>query len=108
MHLSRFFPSLPLILALGPAGVGSSPERVDFSRDVEPILKRSCHACHGDRVQSGGLRLDSRKAAWRGGASGRAPIVFGLRARRTSHPRLLDWLSDEFISQGWSMKAMHR
>ena len=77
MHLSRIFPSLVLILALGPSGAGSSPERVDFIRDVEPILKQNCHACHGERVQSGGLRLDSRKAVWQGGASGRAPIVRG-------------------------------
>ncbi len=77
MHLSRLFPSLPLILVLGPAGAGSSPERVDFIREVEPILKENCHACHGERVQSGGLRLDSRKTAWQGGASGRAPIVPG-------------------------------
>ena len=77
MPLSRFFPSLPLILALGPSGAGSPPQRVDFNRDVEPILKKNCHACHGERVQSGGLRLDSRKAAWQGGWSGRAPIVPG-------------------------------
>ncbi len=77
MPLSRFFPSLPLILALGSAGAGTPPERVDFIRDVKPILIENCHACHGERVQSGGLRLDSRKAAWQGGASGRAPIVPG-------------------------------
>ncbi len=77
MHLSRFFPSLALILGLGPSGVGSSSERVDFIRDVEPILKQNCHACHGERVQSGGLRLDSRKAVGQGGASGRPPIVPG-------------------------------
>ncbi len=33
---------------------------------------------------------------------------FGSRARGPSHPELLDWLALEFISKGWSIKAMHR
>jgi hypothetical protein len=33
---------------------------------------------------------------------------FGRNGRPPSHPALLDWLADEFMRQGWSMKAMHR
>ncbi|MCA9018666.1 MAG: DUF1553 domain-containing protein, partial [Planctomycetaceae bacterium] len=33
---------------------------------------------------------------------------FGLQGERPTHPALLDWLASEFISQGWSIKAMHR
>src|SRR5262249_22844454 len=33
---------------------------------------------------------------------------FGLRGERPTHPELLDWLADEFVRQGWSLKAMHR
>ena len=33
---------------------------------------------------------------------------FGTRAGLPSHPELLDWLATEFISKGWSMKAMHK
>src|SRR4051812_25672892 len=35
----------------------------DFAKDVQPILETSCLACHGSKLQMGGLRLDSRKAA---------------------------------------------
>lgn len=33
---------------------------------------------------------------------------FGTQGSLPSHPELLDWLSGEFIRQGWSLKAMHR
>ncbi len=33
---------------------------------------------------------------------------FGLRGEPPTHPELLDWLALRFVSEGWSMKAMHR
>ncbi len=33
---------------------------------------------------------------------------FGTRSGKPSHPALLDWLSAEFVSNGWSIKHMHR
>jgi hypothetical protein len=33
---------------------------------------------------------------------------FGIVGERPSHPELLDWLAETFISQGWSVKKMHR
>lgn len=36
------------------------------------------------------------------------PSDFGRNGRPPSHPQLLDWLTAEFMAQGWSMKAMHR
>ena len=33
---------------------------------------------------------------------------FGRMGSPPSHPKLLDWLATEFVSQGWSIKAMHR
>jgi hypothetical protein len=33
---------------------------------------------------------------------------FGQLGERPSHPELLDWLAGEFVTRGWSMKAMHR
>src|SRR5262245_25729509 len=44
--------------------------RVDFARDIEPILNTSCLTCHGPRQQMGGLRLDRREDALRGGYLG--------------------------------------
>lgn len=36
------------------------------------------------------------------------PGDFGVMGNRPSHPELLDWLTDEFVSNGWSMKQLHR
>lgn len=36
------------------------------------------------------------------------PSDFGFNGGRPSHPELLDWLADEFIKSGYSMKHMHK
>ena len=56
---------------LPPAAAG----KVDFARDILPILQQRCQACHGAGLQSGGLRLDSQAAALKGGYSGPAFIA---------------------------------
>ncbi len=33
---------------------------------------------------------------------------FGITGERPTHPELLDWLSTQFIEQGWSVKKMHK
>src|SRR5262249_120263 len=33
---------------------------------------------------------------------------FGKQGEKPSHPELLDWLASEFMSQGWSQKALIR
>ena len=36
------------------------------------------------------------------------PADFGRLGAQPTHPELLDWLADEFMSQGWSLKKLHR
>lgn len=36
---------------------------VDFEKDVQPVLARSCFSCHSASLASAGLRLDSRASA---------------------------------------------
>ena len=46
--------------------------RVDYQRQVRPILKEHCESCHGPALRTSGLRLDRRRDALRGGYNGPA------------------------------------
>ena len=43
---------------------------IDFDKDVKPLLEAACLSCHGPAKQRGGLRLDTRAEALKGGNSG--------------------------------------
>jgi len=65
---------LPLFLTAS-AARGSDPELEFFEKKVRPLLANHCISCHGDKKQKGGLRLDSREAALKGGDTGPAFIA---------------------------------
>lgn len=54
---------LLLCLFIASISVAAEPSRVDYIRDVRPILANSCYACHGpdDKQRKGKLRLDVRE-----------------------------------------------
>ncbi len=53
-------------------GVGEArtETKVDFAKDVQPILQKSCVECHGPEKPKGKLRLDTKEAAFQGGKGG--------------------------------------
>ena len=53
---------------------GVAAEKISFNRDVRPILSDNCFHCHGpgEKDRKGGLRLDVREAALKGGENGPA------------------------------------
>jgi ankyrin repeat protein len=61
--------------------------KVDFIKDVEPILAQKCHSCHGSDVQQAGLRLDRRQNALRGGDYG--PVILPGRSAESKLIRRL-------------------
>ena len=44
--------------------------KIEFARDIEPLLSKRCLVCHGAQQQMSGFRLDQKDAALKGGASG--------------------------------------
>jgi hypothetical protein len=52
-------------------------QKVDFARQIKPLLERSCAACHRGEKPRGLFRIDGREALLKGGASGAAAIVPG-------------------------------
>ena len=60
-----------VLSALINAGPQSS---VDYQKDIKPILRERCYACHGALKQESGLRLDTIALMKKGGTNG--PVVF--------------------------------
>jgi hypothetical protein len=58
-------------------------EKVDFAREVRPVLSHYCFKCHGpdERANKAGLRLDVRDAATSPANSGKVAIVPGKADR---------------------------
>ena len=59
-----------LMLLIACTGSASAGDRVDYLRDVKPILGQKCFACHGALKQQSGLRLDAAEMIRKGGDSG--------------------------------------
>lgn len=73
--MKRLVSVLSLLLpALGPAGVSAQDgAKVDFGRDVKPILARRCFACHGPDKAEAGLSFAEKESVF-------AELESGLRA----------------------------
>jgi mono/diheme cytochrome c family protein len=73
-----------LLLAL-PAGAAPAadptPAQAEyFEKSIRPILADNCYSCHGEKKQSGGLRLDTA-AGISAGTDGEAVVVAGEPAK---------------------------
>ena len=87
--LCVFAMSLPLAAQQRFAMPSASPGKVDYEKDVKPLLEQNCYSCHGDTVQQSGLRLDLRQNALRGGDYG--PVILpGKSADSKLIKRLVD------------------
>jgi len=56
---------------------------VDFVREVRPIFEKHCADCHGEKKQKGGLRLDVKEAALKGGDN-QGPNIIPAKAKESS------------------------
>jgi formylglycine-generating enzyme required for sulfatase activity len=50
--------------------------KIDFVKDVQPILEFNCLSCHRDGYKKGGLRLETRELAIQGGDNGTSLVPF--------------------------------
>ncbi len=70
----RLYPFVGLLLVAGVAQPQTTPARVDFLKDVQPVLTAKCLGCHsGDNAQAG-LKAHTRDDLMRGGKSGPAIV----------------------------------
>lgn len=57
---------------LGRPSGATAEEKVDYLKQIKPLLAERCVACHGSLKQKGGLRLDTAALTIRGGKNGPA------------------------------------
>ncbi|HRK16676.1 MAG TPA: PSD1 and planctomycete cytochrome C domain-containing protein [Prosthecobacter sp.] len=93
LQMPFVFPQPVRILTLALAASCLTATAVDFRREVQPVLSEHCYHCHGvdEKTRKGGLRLDVREAALKGGKSDGPAITPGkpeessILARMTAH-----------------------
>ena len=66
-------------------------DSADFVREVHPLLKTHCLKCHGEQKQKGGLRLDLKADAFKGGDSGKR----GIEPGNSGQSRLLQLVTSK-------------
>ncbi len=99
----------PLVLSLllsTTLGSVHAVEKLDFNKDVRPILSDNCFACHGpdDKKIKGDLRLDSHAAAIKGGKSDGPAIVVGKPDESAMIKRIMSTDEDEAMPPKESAK----
>jgi mono/diheme cytochrome c family protein len=69
--------------AVSPLSAAEATPKIDYVRDVRPILAGKCFQCHGadDKVRKAGLRLDTRDGATKELKRGRLAVVPGNPAK---------------------------
>jgi hypothetical protein len=82
--------------------------KVDFNRDIRPILSENCYACHGPDTKKvkGGLRLDLPGVATRPVDSGKIPIVPGKPKESELITRIFTSDSDDLMPPPASHKLL--
>ncbi len=58
----------------------ATERNVDYTRDVQPLLMKTCWTCHGPDEQESSFRVDLRESLLSGGESGEPAIIPGESA----------------------------
>ncbi|MEP7340453.1 MAG: PSD1 and planctomycete cytochrome C domain-containing protein [Acidobacteriota bacterium] len=86
LHLKFLLVLLTAVAALATLRPSSAQSaKVDFLRDIQPILQSNCWRCHSEQKASGQLRLDAKAGAMKGGISGPVIIAGNSIASRLLH-----------------------
>ncbi len=76
-RLSALILSLTITVLEAQADESSRAAKIEFNRDIRPVLSDACFHCHGPdkNERKAGLRLDLREEALKAAKSGKFPIV---------------------------------
>ena len=89
--------SLALVSSLGATVLAGAETKIDFKRQVQPLLAQRCYECHGEKKQKSGVRFDRKSAAFKGGDSGKPALVAGHSADSPLLQRILSTDPEEMM-----------
>src|SRR5688500_16888383 len=91
------------------AAPGELP-KIDFNRDVRPILSDHCYACHGpdENKRKAGLRLDNPESAYKELKSGHRAVVPGNLSKSSLVERILHTDLEEMMPPPESGKPLSK
>src|SRR5437867_3655744 len=94
--------------AVRAATKSSSPQTIDFSRDIRPILSENCFKCHGpdEKERKAKLRFDVKEDAFKPAKSGDYAIVPGDLAKSKLIERITSRDEDELMPPPKSKKHL--
>ncbi len=81
------------------ATLAGAQDRVEFNRDIRPILTKNCTSCHGGVKEAGNISFIYREKALGKGKSGERPIVPGKPAESDMVHRLRSTDPEEVMPQ---------
>ncbi len=87
------------LVVVGASMSSAAPLKVDFNRDIRPILSENCFTCHGpdEKARKSELRLDVREVALKPAKSGAVAIVPGNAAKSELLTRVTTKDSDDVM-----------
>jgi len=68
---------VPVIVQANVGEMKAATTESEYHKSIQPLLVSKCIKCHGSEKQKGGLRLEKKAAAFKGGDSGEPAIVPG-------------------------------
>lgn len=105
--MSRYFALICTFAAWAASADARAAEKIDFERDVRPILADKCLVCHGADAEhrEAGLRLDDRASALKGGES-KLPAIVPSQPDKSELVRRIELTGDEQMPPADSKKQL--
>src|SRR4026209_394572 len=72
-----------------------SKQRIEFDRDIRPLLVKHCYSCHGPEKQRVGLRLNRKADALKGGDDG--PVIVSGKSAESKLVKLVAGLDPDRV-----------
>lgn len=98
----------------GDLSVLASLRKVDLAEDDQALPTSGRRLAYAKELTDGKHPLTTRvfvNRVWLhhfGRGLVNTPGDFGMHGDTPSHPELLDWLANEFVREGWSVKKLHK